>query len=165
MKNKITYDSLMRDDEFLRDAYKSLRAQGINVSKKRGDILDRFLTNKRYFDTNLASTFVIGDEVKGMSEANKKSYARAVDKVEQLPTIGKAGAAPTSDLIKDYLVAGITDPTNLISVLAGAFTFGAGGAAVQAGKETAKQGIKNLVKTKIKNTVGAKNLKAVGKLY
>ena len=47
MKNKITYDSLMRDDEFLRDAYKSLRAQGINVSKKRGDILDRFLTNKR----------------------------------------------------------------------------------------------------------------------
>ena len=163
MKNKITYDSLMRDDEFLRDAYKSLRAQGINVSKKRGDILDRFLTNKRYFDTNLASTFVIGDEVKGMSEANKKSYARAVDKVEQLPTIGKAGAAPTSDLIKDYLVAGVTDPTNLISILAGAFTFGAGGAAVQAGKETAKQGIKNLVKTKIKNTVGAKNLKAVGK--
>ena len=64
MKDKITYDSLMRDDEFLRDAYKALQAQGINVSKQRGDILDRMLTNKRYFDTNVASTFVIGDNVK-----------------------------------------------------------------------------------------------------
>ena len=33
----------------------------------RGDILDRMLTNKRYFDTNVASTFVIGDNVKDMS--------------------------------------------------------------------------------------------------
>jgi len=49
VKDKITYDSLMRDDEFLRDAYKALQAQGINVSKQRGDILDRMLTNKRYF--------------------------------------------------------------------------------------------------------------------
>ena len=61
MAEKITYNSLLRDDKFLNDAYHSLRAQGINVSKKRKDIVDRFLTNKRYFDTNLASTFVIGD--------------------------------------------------------------------------------------------------------
>ena len=47
MKDKITYDSLMRDDEFLRDAYKALQAQGINVSKRRGDSRDRMLTNKR----------------------------------------------------------------------------------------------------------------------
>ena len=65
----------------------------------------------------------------------------------------RSGAAPTSDLIKDYLVAGVTDPTNLISILAGAFTFGAGGAAIQAGKETAKQGVKKLVKTKVKNII------------
>ena len=146
MSKQVTYDSLLKDDEFLNDAYYALRAQGINVSQRRGDIVDRFLTNKRYFDTNIASTFVIGDEVKKMSDEDKKSYARAVTKVEQLPTIGKAGAAPTSDLIKDYLVAGVTDPTNLISILAGAFTFGAGGAAIQAGKETAKQGVKKLVK-------------------
>ena len=163
MTEKVTYDSLLKDDEFLNDAYHALRAQGINVSNNRKDILDRMLTNKRYFDTNLASTFVIGDNVKDMSNANKQSYANAITKIEQLPSIGKAGAAPTSSLVKDYLVAGVTDPTNLISILAGAFTFGAGTAATQAGKETAKAGIKKLLKTKIKNTVGKNNLKAVGK--
>jgi len=163
MSEKITYTSLLDDDLFLRDAYKSLRAQGINVSTKAGDILDRFLTNKRYFDTNVASTFVIGDEVKDMSPENQQSYARAVTKIEQLPTIGSQGAAPTSKLIKDYLVAGVTDPTNLLSILAGAFTFGAGGAAVQAGKETAKQGVKKLVKTKIKNIAGQDRLRQIGR--
>lgn len=163
MTNKITYDSLMRDDEFLSDAYKALQAQGINVSKQRGDILDRMLTNKRYFDTNVASTFVIGDNVKDMSDEDKQAYGRTIDKIEQLPSIGKEGAAPTSGLLKDYLVAGITDPTNLISILAGAFTFGAGGAAIQAGKETAKQGIKKALKAKVRNTIGRKNLVATGK--
>jgi len=163
MTSKITYDSLMRDDEFLRDAYKALQAQGINVSKQRGDILDRMLTNKRYFDTNVASTFVIGDNVKDMSDEDKQSFGRAIDKIEQLPSIGKEGAAPTSDLLKDYLVAGVTDPTNLLSIIAGAFTFGAGGAAVQAGKETAKAGIKSLLKAKVKNAVGRKKLVATGK--
>ena len=161
MKDKITYDSLMRDDEFLRDAYKALQAQGINVSKQRGDILDRMLTNKRYFDTNVASTFVIGDNVKDMSDEDKQSFGRAIDKIEQLPSIGKEGAAPTSDLLKDYLVAGVTDPTNLLSIIAGAFTFGAGGAAVQAGKETAKAGVKKLLKTKVKNII--KDKKRFGK--
>ena len=163
MTEKITYDSLLRDDQFLNDSYHALRAQGINVSKKRKDILDRMLTNKRYFDTNVASTFVIGDNVKDMSDENKQSFGRAIDKIEQLPSIGKEGSAPTSDLLKDYLVAGVTDPTNLLSIIAGAFTFGAGGAAVQAGKETAKAGIKNLLKAKVKNTLGRKKLAATGK--
>ena len=163
MTEKITYNSLLRDDKFLNDAYHSLRAQGINVSKKRKDIVDRFLTNKRYFDTNLASTFVIGDEVKKMSDANKQSYSRAVTKVEQLPSVGKIGAAPTSDLIKDYLVAGVTDPTNLISILAGAFTFGTGGAAIQVGKETAKAGLKKTLQKKIKVITKQQQRKALAK--
>jgi len=163
MTEKVTYNSLLEDDEFLNNAWNALQAQGINVSNERKDILDRFLTNKRYFDTNIASTFVIGDEVKKMSDKDKESYSKAVTKVEQLPTIGKAGAAPTSDLIKDYLVAGVTDPTNLISILAGAFTFGAGGAAIQAGKETAKQGVKNLVKSKVKVLTQSQKNKALAK--
>jgi len=163
MTEKVTYDSLLRDDKFLNDAWNSLQAQGINVSDNRKDILDRFLTNKRYFDTNIASTFVIGDNVKDMSEANKQSYANAVTKIEQLPSIGKAGAAPTSSLIKDYLVAGVTDPTNLISILAGAFTFGTGTAAVQAGKETAKAGVKKLLKAKVNALTKNQQRKALAK--
>ena len=163
MTEKVTYDSLLRDDKFLNDAWNSLQAQGINVSDNRKDILDRFLTNKRYFDTNIASTFVIGDNVKDMSEANKQSYANAVTKIEELPSIGKAGAAPTSSLIKDYLVAGVTDPTNLISILAGAFTFGTGTAAVQAGKETAKAGVKKLLKAKVNALTKNQQRKALAK--
>ena len=163
MTEKVTYDSLLRDDKFLNDAWNALNAQGINVSNNRKDILDRFLTNKRYFDTNIASTFSIGDNVKDMSEANKQSYANAVTKVEQLPSIGKAGAAPTSSLIKDYLVAGVTDPTNLISILAGAFTFGTGTAAVQAGKETAKAGVKKLLKAKVSALTKNQKRKALAK--
>ena len=163
MTEKVTYDSLLRDDKFLNDAWNSLNAQGINVSDNRKDILDRFLTNKRYFDTNIASTFVIGDNVKDMSEANKQSYSNAVTKIEQLPSIGKAGAAPTSSLIKDYLVAGVTDPTNLISILAGAFTFGTGTAAVQAGKETAKAGVKKLLKAKVSALTKNQQRKALAK--
>ena len=163
MTEKVTYDSLLRDDEFLNDAWNSLQAQGINVSNNRKDILDRFLTNKRYFDTNLASTFVIGDNVKDMSEADKQSYANAVTKVEQLPTIGKEGAAPTSDLLKDYLVAGVTDPTNLLSILAGVFTAGTGTIATQAGKETAKAGVKKLLQAKVKNITKNQQRKAFAK--
>ena len=51
--------------------------------------------------------------------------------------------APTSKLIKDYLVAGVTDPTNLLSILAGAFTFGAGGAADRQLKKQLKKVLKN----------------------
>ena len=163
MTEKVTYDSLLGDDKFLNDAWNALNAQGINDSNNRKDILDRFLTNKRYFDTNIASTFSIGDNVKDMSEANKQSYANAVTKVEQLPSIGKAGAAPTSSLIKDYLVAGVTDPTNLISILAGAFTFGTGTAAVQAGKETAKAGVKKLLKAKVNALTKNQQRKALAK--
>ena len=163
MTEKVTYDSLLRDDKFLNDAWNALNAQGINVSNNRKDILDRFLTNKRYFDTNIASTFSIGDNVKDMSEANKQSYANAVTKVEQLPSIGKEGAAPTSDLIKDYLVAGVTDPTNLISILAGILTVGTGTAAVQAGKETAKAGVKKLLKAKVSALTKNQKRKALAK--
>jgi len=163
MTEKVTYDSLLKDDKFLNDAWNSLKAQGINVSDNRKDILDRFLTNKRYFDTNVASTFVIGDNVKDMSELDKKSYANAINQIEQLPSIGKEGAAPTSDLIKDYLVAGVSDPTNLISILAGIFTAGTGTVAVQAGKETAKAGVKKLLQAKVKNITKNQQRKALAK--
>ena len=54
------------------DAYHSLRAQGINVSKKRKDIVDRFLTNKRYFDTNLHLLLLLVMKLKCL--IHKQSY-------------------------------------------------------------------------------------------
>ena len=62
-------------------------------------------------------TFVIGDNVKDMSDEDKQSFGRAIDKIEQLPSIGKEGAAPTSDLLKDYLVAGVYLPIYYLLLL------------------------------------------------
>ncbi len=63
MTEKVTYNSLLEDDEFLNNAWNALQAQGINVSNERKDILDRFLTNKRYFDTNILSTYNTGQDM------------------------------------------------------------------------------------------------------
>ena len=162
MAEKVTYNSLLKDDAFLNDARYALLAQGINVSTKRGDILDRFLTNKRYFDTNLVSTLNIGDTIKDMSDKDKMSYAKAVTKLEQLPTYGK-GAAPAVKKVKDYLIAGVTDPTNLVSAIAGAFTFGTGTAAIQGGKEAARLAAKKVLQAKTRALLGKENLKNTAK--
>ena len=57
--NKIinTYQDTLKNDAILGDMYHVLNEMGISVGKKRKDILDTFLTNRRYFDTNVFSTF------------------------------------------------------------------------------------------------------------
>ena len=65
------------------------------------------------------------------------------------------GGAPMWRALKDYAIAGATDPTNLLSILAGAFTLGSGGAAVWGAKEAAKQGVKATLKAKM-NALGNK---------
>ena len=150
MKNKITYDSLLQDDRFLSDAYYALQGLGETVTNDRKEVLDKFLQKRRYFDTNISSTFTQGTKIKGLSDADKKSYSAALDKVDQLPSAFSEGGAPMWRALGDYAAAGITDPTNLLSIIAGAFTLGTGGAAVLGAKEAAKQGVRATVKAKVK---------------
>ena len=89
-------------------------------------------------------------KIKGLSDADKKSYSAALDKVDQLPSAFSEGGAPMWRALGDYAAAGITDPTNLLSIIAGAFTLGTGGAAVLGAKEAAKQGVRATVKAKVK---------------
>ena len=155
MKNKITYDSLLKDDRFLSDAYYALQGLGETVTNDRKEILDKFLQKRRYFDTNISSTFTQGTKIKRLSDSDKVSYSEALNKVDQLPSAFSEGGAPTWKALGDYAAAGITDPTNLLSIIAGAFTFGTGGAAVLGAKEAAKQGVRQTVKAKVKALVPA----------
>jgi hypothetical protein len=148
--NDRTYNELLTDDKFLSAAYHSLRALGENVGNDRKQVLDLFLTKRRYFDTNVASTFAQGDRVKDMSDEAKRAYVYALDEVDKMPTMFAGGSAPKWKALKDYAIAGATDPTNLLSILAGAFTLGTGGAAIWGAKEAAKQGVKETLKAKVR---------------
>ncbi len=148
----ITYDELRQDDKALSNMYHSLRALGENVSLDRDDILETFMTKRRYFETNLASTLSQGSDIKDLGDREKKAYSLALDKVDQLPSAFTpgGGGAPMWRALKDYAIAGATDPTNLLSILAGAFTLGTGGAAIWGAKEAAKQGVKETLKAKVR---------------
>ena len=43
MSEKVTYESLLKDDDFLTDAYYSLKGMGYDVTDNRKDVLDKFL--------------------------------------------------------------------------------------------------------------------------
>jgi|TARA_R110001583_G_scaffold64067_2_gene186678 hypothetical protein len=167
-EQNITYDELRQDDKALSNMYHSLRALGENVSLDRDDILETFMTKRRYFETNIASTMSQGSDIKSLGVAEKKAYSSALDSVENLSSAFTpgGGGAPVWRALKDYAIAGVTDPTNLLSILAGAFTLGAGGAAVWGAKEAAKQGVKATLKAKInaliKNNAVKKSLAAEG---
>lgn len=164
----ITYDELRQDDKALSNMYHSLRALGENVSLDRDDILETFMTKRRYFETNLASTLSQGSDIKDLGAREKKAYSLALDSVDNLSSAFTpgGGGAPMWRALKDYAIAGATDPTNLLSILAGAFTLGSGGAAVWGAKEAAKQGVKATLKAKtnalLKNRAVQKSLLVEG---
>jgi len=157
----VTYNSLLQDDKFLSDAYHSLRGMGYEVTNDREQVLKKFLQTRRYFDTNLASTITQGDNIKDLSDVDKKSLRNALDKVDKLPSIFSKGSAPKWNALKDYTAASISDPTNLLSIIAGAFTLGTGTAVGFGAKEAAKQGVKAALKAKANALVSKPVLKAL----
>ena len=160
-ENNITYDSLLKDVDFLESAYRSLRALGVDdVNIEPKDILDSFLTNKRYFDINLGSAISRYNSIQDFSEANKSHYANALSTVEKLPNIFEVGGAPKAKAFTDYAIAGAFDPTNLVAILAGLFSFGTLSGPVLAGKELVKQGVSKVLLSRIKNAVSKNALKA-----
>lgn len=150
--NKTTYEELINNDDFVGDAGLALKALGEKVvfkdnsREERKTIVDNFLKEKRWFESNLGSTYAKKTAVDSMSEADKESFGKALNISEQLPTIFEEGGAPTARGLYDYAVSSITDPTNFLSLALGAVSFGAGTAATQ----TAKQAVKSQVANKIK---------------
>ena len=153
MASKITYDDLVHNDRFVASAYRSLVALGETPSKKPKEIVDDFLTKKRYFENNLVTTLGVAGSVKTMSPQQKNEFGAALSMVEQIPNFHEEGGAPGFDAVKDHLVSALADPTNLLGAFAGMASFGVGGAAVLGAKETAKQTTKNYLKAKMRAAI------------
>ena len=164
MAEQATYEGLQQDDDFLDDAYWFLKDVGESVSTNPKDILDTFIEKRRAFDVNVFSTYSQGSDIKKAQDETKKYYRRAVEKLDQMPDFYESGGAPAGKAILDYGYYGLLDPTNLLSVLAGAATLPAGGAGaygVLGAKEVAKQGVSQMLKAKLKASVSKPVLKAL----
>ena len=147
-----SYEAVKNNKKAIDGMYHTLNNLGIDVEYDREKILDRFLTETRYFNANIFSTGRIANKVSDFEDIDKKLFAQSLEQVESIPNFGE-GSAPKGDAIVDYVLAGVSDPTNLLSAVAGAFTLGAGGAAGLAAKEAAKQGVKSHIKSKLKAVV------------
>ena len=148
-----SYESLVGDKDLTDGLFFVLKDLDIDVDyeDKKG-IIDSFLTRKRFFENNLVAAPVAKSTIDDMDNDSKTILGYALKETDKLPTFGE-GAAPLGKKIADYGLAGVTDPTNLFSAVAAAFTLGAGGAAALAAKEAAKQGMRKYLKAKIKAAV------------
>ena len=129
---------------------------GERVSSDPKDILDTFIEKRRAFDTNIFSTYSQGTDIAEAPNAVKLNYRAAIDKLDQMPDFYEKGGAPTGGALLDYVYYGATDPTNLLSILAGAFTLPAGGsgaAGIFAAKEAAKAGFRAKLKASMSKPV------------
>jgi hypothetical protein len=73
-----------------------------------------------------------------------------------MPDFYEKGGAPTGGALLDYAYYGATDPTNLLSIIAGAFTLPAGGsgaAGIFGAKEAAKAGFRAKLKASVSKPV------------
>ena len=153
MASNITYDDLVNNDRFVSSAYRSLVALGETPSQNRKEIVDDFLTKKRYFENNLVTTLGVASDVKYMTSSQKNEFGAALSMVDQIPNFYEKGGAPGFDAVKDHLLSALADPTNLLGAFAGMASFGVGGAAVFGAKETAKQTTKNYLKAKMRAAI------------
>jgi hypothetical protein len=160
--DSVSYDDLQQDKRVVDAMYYTLQNldpdEQIEYDPKK--IIDVYLTKQRYFDVNLGDTISQASKIKDFSDIDKKLYQIARDGAAKLPSIFEEGSAPVGTAVKDYVYGGVTDPTNLISVLASGFTFGVGGAAGLAAKEAAKAGVKQTLKAGLKSQLAKARLLA-----
>ena len=148
-----SYGSLTGDKDYTDGLFYVLKDLGIDVDyQDKEGIVDAFMTRKRFFENNLVAAPVAKSAIDDLDDDSKAILGYSLQEADKLPTFGE-GAAPLGKKIADYGFAGITDPTNLFSAVAAAFTLGAGGAAALAAKEAAKQGMRKYLKAKIKAAV------------
>ena len=149
-----TYDELLNDDTFSDSVYYLYTELGKDIPETRQELVDDFLSQKRYFEDNLVGTFDFGGDLKNLSDQGKIFAGYAFNQVDALPTIFEEGSAPVADAIFDHIKYSVADPTNLLGLVAGAFSFGAGTGAVMGGKVAAQQAAKTLLSNRVKALLG-----------
>ena len=166
-QKNISYEGLQKDPDFISSAYHTLRALGENPSTDPKEIVDTFLTKRRWFNANLGATAQQSSTIiNDFSPDLLTLYQHAVDKVDAMPNFGE-DSAPGWEATGDYVYASLTDPLNIISGLASFFTFGGAGAAGLATKEGVKLGFRKALEAKIKSLIskeGRQRLAQTGKV-
>jgi len=161
-EQQVTYESALQDKDFVDSMYYSLIDLGEkDLPYEPKTILDKFLTKKRYLETNILSAGRDALLVEDLPEDSLKFLGYALKKVDELPNFYEKGGAPTGAALADYALAGLTDPTNLLSAVAGAFTLGTGGAAALAAREAGRQGVIQLIKAKLAAAVSKPVVKSL----
>ena len=118
----VTYEDLKKDSKFLNAAYSTLRGLGENVSKNPEEIVDTFLTKRRWFNANLGATIGQADDIlNDFTPRMLKDYQYAVDQMDAVPNFGE-GSAPKWEAATDYIKAAVSDPANIASGLAAFFS-------------------------------------------
>ena len=157
-----SYEQVIGNQNSVDRMYYALQALGKDIAPDASNeqVVDDFLTASRYLNTNLFSTLDAKSKVDEMDDTDKQLLARSLKEIEDMPNFGE-GSAPTASAIGDYLLAGVSDPTNLLSVIAGAFTLGAGGAASLGAKQAAKYGFKKQLQAKLNAAVSRPVIKSL----
>jgi hypothetical protein len=157
-----TYESLYNDEPFLDDALIVVRALNPtkHIPKSKKAVLDEFLEKRRFFNVNSISTAKQFSRFRHWDDATKQAYNRALAKTNKMGTFFSSGA-PKWDALKDYTIAGLGDPTNLMAVVLGFTTLGTGSALAFGAKEAAKQGAKAVLKSKMRSLTTKPVLKAL----
>ena len=157
MANNITYDSLKYDDQFLIDGgTRFLPAMGDKPAlfedneESRKEVLDKILTAKRYYEGNIVDTYDLKSGIENANPDLIRGVKNVFDKIDSMPDFYEEGGAPAFDVIKDYFLAGITDPITAVGIVGGGATFGFSGGATLAARQAAKEGVKGYLKNKIK---------------
>lgn len=164
---KVTYDSLSKDDKQFNTIYNYATARfgksgEMQKNESRQAYVDRWLKEMRQIEFNTAID--AASELNWIANAKKEDVVKAgkaFELYDSLPSFGE-GSAPTGKKLLDVAGAYFTDPTTAASFVAGA---GAGGfivkeSARQAGKFALKQAIKNRAKAlavivPVEATIGA----------
>ena len=156
MANNITYDSLKYDDQFLIDGgTRFLPAMGDKPAlfedndESRKEVLDKILTAKRYYEGNIVDTYDLKSGIENANPDLIRGVKNVFDKIDSMPDFYEEGGAPAFDVIKDYFLAGITDPITAVGIVGGGATFGFSGGATLAARQAAKEGVKGYLKNKI----------------
>jgi hypothetical protein len=157
-----TYEQLINDEQFLGNLYNVYKELDYDIPATNQEMVDDFLSRRRGFENNIVSTFNLADDVDRLSDEGKARFGQVYSQVEELPTVFEDGSAPVGRALVDHALYAISDPTNILGALGGIFTGGAATAGTLATKEAAKQGVKSLLKNRLKASVSAPVLKAAG---
>jgi hypothetical protein len=153
---KKSLNDLEQDKQFQQIASDFLRSIG-----ESGDDIFEYMRDE---DFNLTKGFKRWADATNFSEANKKRYAYLRSAFDNA-SIGSFGQG--MELVKDAALDIVSDPANILGVLAGIFTGGVGTAASFAARQSTAQALKSSLKSFAKSSVvpTPKNLRNTGQQF